>query len=212
MRIGVHKHCNLSGRCPELPTSHRPPVPRWASRMQQHGSAARGAAGSTQHCAQRAGLNGVQKAPRREFKLEFGYVWAFPPERCREVDCRWRQAVLRHPEESPRCERGAVNTRQAVSNWLFIMVGSFQKAELGFPGCLMFAICIDFSWCWYTLDCFRSVGAAAVPSLLHVIAEHNNLTGCSASLLLSSSLSLALSLHCNALRTGLSLVLCAAAE
>lgn len=81
MRTGVHKHCNLSGRCPELPTRHRPPVPRWVSRMQQHGPAVRGAAGSTQHCAQRAGLNGMQKAPRREFKLEFGYVWAFPPER-----------------------------------------------------------------------------------------------------------------------------------
>lgn len=76
----------------------------------------------------------------------------------------------------------------------------------------MFAISIDFSWCWYTLDCFRSVGAAAVPSLLHVIAEHNNLRACLGSLLLSSSLSLALSLHCNALRKGPSLVLCAATE
>lgn len=92
------------------------------------------------------------------------------------------------------------------------MVGSFLKAKLGFPGCLMYAISIDISWCWYMLDCFRRVGAAAVPSLLHIIAEHNNLRACLGSLPLPSSLSLALSLHCNALRTGPSLVLCAAIE
>lgn len=42
----------------------------------------------------------------------------------------------------------------------------------------MFAISIDFSWCWYTLGCFRSVRAAAVLRLLHIIAEHNNLVAC----------------------------------
>lgn len=117
---------------------------------------------NTEHCAQQVVLNNMQKAPRGKLKLEFVHVWDFHK---REVQ-RWRQAVLRYPGGSSWCEQGAANTKHTAPNWLFILVGSFEKAELGFPGCLMFAISIDFSWCWYTLHCFRSVGAAAVPSLL----------------------------------------------
>lgn len=152
---------------------------------------------TNQHRAQQVVLNNRQKAPRRKIKLEFDSLWAFPQERgAKELTADRGRLSWGKPSVWGRSSKYKTNTFKPAFRYGWLIL----KSWAGFSW--VFNVCSAY---W-----FQPVLVQVSEGLEQLLCRAQNphcLFGLPALISSYQLLSLALSLHCNALRTGLSLVL-----
>lgn len=143
----------------------------------------------------------MQKAPRGKLKLEFDHVWDFHKREVQRLTAdggRLFPGTLGKPLVWARSSKYKANSSKLAFHYGWLI----WKSWAGFSW--LFDVCNIH---WFQLELVHApLFQKCWSSCCAIIAEHNNLRASLGSLPLSSSLSLALSLRCNALRTGLSLV------